>query len=146
MSRTYIPDAVRLRVAQVAGRRCGYCHAQEEIVGYALHVEHIVPEAAGGPSSEDNLWLACCVCNNAKGTKTQEVDPRTGSSAPLFNPRVQRWGEHFAWSEDGTRVLGLTPTGRATVAALELNAPFRVRTRERWAAVGWHPPPDVRRG
>jgi hypothetical protein len=145
VSRTYIPDAVRLRVAEAAGRRCGYCHAQEIIVGYPLHVEHIIPEAAGGPSSEDNLWLACSVCNGAKGTKTHAVDPTTGKEVALFHPRTQIWREHFAWSEGGTLVVGLTATGRATVAALQLNDPFRVRTRERWVAVGWHPPPDGQR-
>jgi hypothetical protein len=145
VSRTYIPDAVRLRVAEAAGRRCGYCHTQEQIVGYALHIEHIIPEAAGGASSEENLWLACCVCNNAKGTRTEGVDPTTGSEARLFHPRTQRWREHFAWSDDGASVVGLTATGRATVVTLQLNAPFRVRTRERWAAVGWHPPADLLR-
>lgn len=111
-------------------------------MGYPLHVEHIVPEAAGGASSEDNLWLACSVCNGAKGVQVAGLDDVTGEEAPLFNPRMQVWLEHFAWSEDGVRVLGLTPTGRVTVAALRLTTPFRVQTRQRWVAVGWHPPAD----
>jgi hypothetical protein len=140
VSATYIPEALRRRVADAAGRACGYCQTQERIVGYPLHIEHIIPEARGGPSSEDNLWLACCVCNNAKGTKTHALDPLTGTEVPLFDPRRQTWAEHFVWSDDGTRVLGLTASGRATVASLQLNAPFRVHARQRWAAVGWHPP------
>lgn len=142
MSRTHIPEALRRRVAESAGRRCGYCQAQELLVGYPLHIEHIIPEAAGGPSSEDNLWLACCVCNNAKGARTHEPDPTTGSKVRLFNPRAQVWKEHFTWSDDGVRVVGLTAVGRATVTALQLNTPFRVHTRQRWVAVGWHPPSD----
>jgi hypothetical protein len=140
VSRTYIPEAVRRRVAEAAGRRCGYCHAQEQIVGYPLHIEHIIPEATGGASSEDNLWLSCCVCSNAKGTRTHDHDAITGSMAPLFDPRRQAWTEHFAWSTDGTRVIGLTAIGRVTISALQLNAPFRVHARQRWVAVGWHPP------
>lgn len=111
-------------------------------MGYLLHIDHIIPEAAGGPSTEDNLWLACCVCNNAKGAQTSRVDLVTSAEALLFNPRKQVWVEHFAWSKDGTLIIGLTPTGRVTVLALQLNAPFRVHTRQRWVAVGWHPPRD----
>jgi hypothetical protein len=140
MSRTHIPDALRQRVAAAAGRRCGYCQAQEIFVGYPLHIDHIIPEARGGPSSEDNLWLSCFVCNNAKGVKMFELDPVTGSRMRLFNPRTELWDEHFAWSEDGAHVVGRSPTGRATVTALQLNAPFRIHTRQRWVAVGWHPP------
>jgi hypothetical protein len=142
VSRTHIPDALRRRVAEAARRQCGYCRTQEQLVGYLLHIDHIIPEAAGGPSSEDNLWLACCVCNTAKGARTHHVDPETHAEVRLFNPRAQGWADHFAWSGEGTEIQGLTPTGRATVVALQLNAPFRVHTRQRWAAVGWHPPRD----
>jgi hypothetical protein len=50
--------------------------------------------------------------------------------------------EHFAWSDDNAQVVGLTPVGRVTVLALQLNTPFRIQTRPRWVAVGWHPPRD----
>ena len=40
---------------------------------------------------------------------------------PLYHPRQHRWPDHFAWNEDTTIVIGLTPTGRATVEALRLN-------------------------
>lgn len=142
MNRTYIAEVLRRRVAEAARRRCGYCQAQEQIVGYPLHIEHIVPEAAGGASTEDNLWLACCVCNNAKGIQTHRLDAVTQAKVPLFNPRTQVWLEHFAWREDGAQIEGLTPVGRVTVLALQLNKPFRVQTRQRWVAVGWHPPRD----
>lgn len=67
MSRAYIPEAIKQRVAAAARYRCGYCQTQQAIVGYPLHVEHIIPEAAEGASTEDNLWLACSVCNYYKG-------------------------------------------------------------------------------
>lgn len=142
MSRTYIAEALRRRVGETARRRCGYCQSQEQIVGYPLHVEHIVPEAAGGSSLEDNLWLACSVCNCAKGVQVHGLDSVTGEEATLFNPRAHVWREHFTWSDDQGEIVGLTPIGRVTVVALQLNTPFRVQTRRLWVAVGWHPPRD----
>lgn len=142
MSRTYIPEAMRQRIAETARYRCGYCQTLQVVVGYPLHIEHIIPEAVGGPSTEDNLWLACSVCNNYKGVQTQAIDPVTQTTVPLFNPRTQVWADHFVWSKTGTEVIGLTPTGRATVLALQLNNPFRIHSRERWVSVGWHPPGD----
>jgi hypothetical protein len=61
---------------------------------------------------------------------------------PLFNPRAQRWNDHFAWSADATRVEGSTPVGRATVIALRMNQPLIVTARGRWARVGLHPPTE----
>jgi hypothetical protein len=142
MSRVYIPAVVRRRVAETARHRCGYCQTQQIIVGIPLHIEHIIPLAAGGDSDENNLWLACSVCNNYKGTQTHAEDPGTGDLLPLFNPRTQVWAEHLAWSDDGVEIVGLTPVGRATVSALKLNQPFMRRTRRRWVMAGWHPPAD----
>jgi len=105
-----------------------------------LHVEHIIPIAAGGASTEENLWLACPLCNGYKGVQTHAVDPESSTHASLFNPRQQTWGEHFRWSEDGTHIIGTTPTGRATVQALKLNNEYLVPARARWVAAGWHPP------
>jgi len=135
-----IPPAVRQRVANAAKHRCGYCQTQEIVIGMPLEIEHIVPIAAGGSSDEDNLWLACPRCNRHKGVRTRATDPETGEDVPLFNPRRQRWQEHFTWQQGGATVVGLTPTGRATVATLLMNNPFVVRARQIWIAWGWHPP------
>ncbi|NUO79784.1 HNH endonuclease [candidate division KSB1 bacterium] len=142
MSKTYIPESVRQRVAEAARYRCGYCQTLQDIVGYPLHVEHIIPEAADGSSAEENLWLACLLCNNHKGSQTHAKDPVTQTEVPLFNPRTQVWAEHFAWIENGTQIVGSTAIGRATILALKLNAPVRIHARRRWASVGWHPPRD----
>ncbi|MBO0611734.1 HNH endonuclease [Thiothrix fructosivorans] len=135
-----ISQATRKRLAQQALFRCGYCLTQELVSGVPLTIEHLLPRAKGGGNEEENLWLSCRLCNEAKGILTDAVDPETGEPAPLFNPRRQHWGEHFIWSDDGTNVTGLTPTGRATVSALSLNTEFRVCTRALWVEVGWHPP------
>jgi hypothetical protein len=108
---------LRQRIAEQARYRCGYCLTQEAVSGVPLTVEHIVPKAKGGQTVEENLWLSCRLCNEAKGVLTEAVDPKSGAAVPLFNPRIQVWADHFTWSEDSTRVIGRTSTGRATVVA-----------------------------
>lgn len=63
-----------------------------------LEVEHLIPLAKGGTDDEENLWLACPICNGHKSDKVDAVDPETGATVPLFNPRTQAWWEHFAWT------------------------------------------------
>ena len=117
----YVSDTVRRKVAAAAQHRCGYCQTSQLISGAQLHIEHILPLARGGASDEDNLWLACAWCNSYKSDLTEAPDPVSGEKAALFNPRQQIWGEHFRWREDGLEIIGVTPTGRATVAALRMN-------------------------
>ena len=105
-----------------------------------LTVEHIIPIARGGQAVEENLWLSCRLCNEAKGVLTEAMDLESGATFPLFNPRLQVWADHFAWSEDGTHVIGQTPTGRCTVDALSLNGEFRVLRSSHLVEAGWHPP------
>jgi len=114
----------------------------EEVSGIPMHLDHIVPEALGGPTEEDNLWLACPQCNGHKSDRTTALDPVSGQTVPLFDPRHQEWNQHFAWVDSATRALGLTPIGRATAVALQLNRPILVRARRRWVGAGWHPPGD----
>ncbi|MCB0084943.1 MAG: HNH endonuclease [Caldilineaceae bacterium] len=139
-NRPYIPTQIRQQVEQEAQMRCGYCRTSHIFTAKTLHIEHIIPIAAGGGSEIDNLWLACELCNGAKGMKTHAVDPLTIATVALFHPRLQQWSDHFRWSEDGTRILGITPNGRATVAALKLNRPSLVAARKWWVSAGWHPP------
>jgi hypothetical protein len=84
--------------------------------------------------------LACHSCNEFKGTQVESEDTVTGEIVELFHPRQQRWSEHFRWSLDGTKIVGLTPIGRATTVALKMNNSLIVESRQLWVAVGWHPP------
>jgi hypothetical protein len=138
----FISKAVRERVASKARYRCGYCQTQQAVIGMPLHIEHIIPQAAGGSSEVDNLWLACPLCNSYKGTQTHAMDPVNDERVPLFNPRAQEWPAHFRWSDDGTEIIGLTPIGRVTIVALKLNRAPLIRARRRWVGAGWHPPVD----
>lgn len=142
MTQEHIPAELRRQVREDAGHQCGYCLSNEALTGIPHSIDHIVPRAAGGVTERENLWLACRPCNEFKGAKTHATDPESDETVPLFNPRQQDWHEHFASSSDGTRILGLTPVGRATVVALKLNRPMLVRARRRWVAAGWHPPEE----
>jgi hypothetical protein len=142
MSRRKIPSSLAEKIRKQARHRCGYCLLSEILIGMLMEFEHLIPLAAGGLTVEENLWLSCRICNGFKGALTHAADPETKLSVPLFNPRQQNWSEHFRWSEDGTEIIGQTPTGRATVVALRMNNPTIVNSRRLWVSVGWWPPLD----
>ena len=142
MNTRYISAALHQRVAETARYRCGYCLTSQRIIGPLLETDHIVPEAHGGTNDEDNLWLACPMCNSHKADRQEAVDPESMATVGLFNPRADSWGEHFEWIEEGTVIRGKTPKGRATVVALEMNHPDVVAARRLWVIAGWHPPSD----
>ncbi len=105
-------------------------------------VEHIIPVIRGGESTLDNLALACQGCNNCKYIRTTAPDPVTEKQVALFHPRRDLWSQHFAWNDGSTRIVGLTPTGRATVAVLQLNRANLVNFRGILYAAGKHPPAE----
>jgi hypothetical protein len=142
MTDIYIPKALREAITAQAHHRCGYCLTSEYVVGAPMEIDHIIPLSLGGPTEEENLWLACSLCNDHKGERIAGIDPETGDILRLFNPRFQEWTAHFTWSPDGELIIGLTSTGRATVLALNLNRPSLVKARRAWVIVGWHPPKE----
>ncbi len=135
-----MPAALRPVVAARDEYRCAYCLTSEENCGLAMHLDHIIPESAGGATDDKNLCLVCFSCNVNKGAQQSARDPETGEPVSLFHPIRERWAAHFMWSENGTRIDGKTPTGRATILALKMNNPTVVFARRRWVSAGWHPP------
>lgn len=138
-----IPETIRQQVFAEANHRCEYCCTSRRLIGMPLVIDHIIPQSAGGGDERENLAAACYRCNEFKGVKTHALDHATGELVPLFNPRTQHWLEHFAWANGGTHIVGLTPTGRATVVALRLNNEYVVEARILWIARDWHPPEDL---
>ena len=118
--------------------RCEYCRMHQSLQGATFHIEHIVPESRGGVSDLSNLAWACPGCNLRKSDRVQVLDPTTGQATALFHPRQQAWQEHFAWEE--YQIFGLTPIGRATVAALQMNAPRRLLIHHAEELFGLFPP------
>lgn len=135
----YISESLRQEVTERARGRCEYCQTQQVIV-VSMEIDHIVPESAGGETTLDNLCLACVGCNGFKLDFQSGIDPETEQEARLFNPRVQDWRDHFRWSEDSLQIIGLTATGRATIARLRMNRDAVVNSRRRWVEAGGHPP------
>jgi hypothetical protein len=119
---------LRALVRARAGDRCEYCHLPQAALAFApFHVEHIIVRQHDGETDEDNLALSCDRCNAYKGPNLTAIDPQSKTLWPLFNPRQQKWDEHFALA--GAEVRGLTPVGRATVNLFHMNAARRVALR-----------------
>ncbi|MBM3130731.1 MAG: HNH endonuclease [Chloroflexi bacterium] len=133
----------RQAVLERARGCCEYCKSQARFATQAFSTEHIIPRHSGGQAALDNLALACQGCNNHKYTKTQARDPVSDNRVPLYHPRQQRWHDHFAWSDDFTLVVGLTPTGRATIETLHLNRAELVNLRRVLYSMGEHPPSEI---
>ena len=142
MTAPRISAVLRQQVAEAFHFRCGYCQTSQRIIGPLLEIDHIIPEAQGGTSAEDNLCLACPMCNSHKADRIEAIDPDSPASVRLFNPRAQNWEDHFEWIETGTLIRGKSPIGRATIAALNMNHPDVVLARQLWVMAGWHPPRD----
>lgn len=145
MPRVYIAAEIQRTVMERARNACEYCQSRADYATAAFAVEHIVPISRGGTSALSNLALSCSGCNGHKYNKTEAPDPTDGTLASLFNPRRQRWQDHFCWNDDYTYIIGITTTGRATVEALRLNRPGLVNMRQVLYGVGKHPPelPEV---
>src|SRR4051812_36503903 len=87
-------------VARRAGHRCEYCHAPEVIFNFPFEVEHVQPTAHSGSEDDSNLCLSCRACNARKSDRLTFLDVDTQLEVPLFNPRQQRWTEHFVVDPD----------------------------------------------
>ena len=133
-------SALRRLIGERDKNRCAYCQTTEENCGLRMHVDHIIPEAAGGPTTSDNLCLICFSCNVHKGAHQTGNDPLSGEGVTLFHPLRDRGEDHFSWDEGNTQIVGLTPCGQATIEVLEMNNPTVVRARRWWVSAGWHPP------
>lgn len=137
-----ISPELRQLVTERANHRCEYCRTTSRLTGMALEIDHILPLSRGGDSSAANLCLACRRCNAYKGYLTHLSNLPGDEPIPLFNPRLDTWSAHFAWSETGDHLLGQTPTGQATIKVLRMNDPLIVRARSLWVSAGWHPPKE----
>ncbi|MGE3805837.1 MAG: HNH endonuclease [Gemmataceae bacterium] len=134
MSQTYVAATLRRLVRERAGEQCEYWLFPEEIALAPHWIDHIVAEKHGGLTVEENLALACVLCNQHKGSDLGSIDPLTMSLVPLFHPRRDRWPDHFQLA--GGRIEPITLVGRATEKLLQLNHPHRLQERERLVKAG----------
>ena len=123
-----VSPALRQRVRARADHRCEYCGIARHVSDfYQLQVEHVVARQHGGLTEPSNLAAACQHCNLHKGPNVAGVDPETGALTPLFNPRRQRWPDHF--ERAGILIVGRTDVGRTTVRVLAMNDPQQLDLR-----------------
>lgn len=124
---THIPDSLREQVRERANRRCEYCQIPEEFSPFHFEVDHLIPLKHDGPTILANLVWACFRCNNTKGSDVAAFDEETGDLMPLYNPRMQKWDDHFVMNE--AEIVGKTVVGRVTVRILRMNHPKQIETR-----------------
>lgn len=134
----YIPDDLRRMTLERAAGRCEYCGLRQTGQEATFHIDHIVPVTAGGPTSAENLALACVSCSLHKAARKTALDGETGFPVPLFHPRIDKWSDHFRWK--GVMAIGVTPIRRATIDSLRMNRPLILAIREEEALRGRHPP------
>jgi hypothetical protein len=132
-----ISAALRKRVAERAGYRCEYCLLHEDDANSPHQVDHIVSRKHGGASTEDNLAWCCMRCNLWKGADIGSFSTRTRYLVPLFDPRKDRWADHFRL--DGAIIEPLTPQGEVTTRLLRLNLDKRVIERTVLIMIGRYP-------
>jgi len=137
MARSRIPAPLCRFVIERARGCCEYCLLHQDDTDFAHHVDHLIALKHGGRTEEENLALACMECNLRKGPDLAAIDPVEKVVVSLFNPRVQRWSEHF--TVVNASLVGTTPTGRATAALLRMNDPARFLERQRLILAGRYP-------
>jgi hypothetical protein len=128
-------DAADVQLVWLRARRCcEYCLLQQQHDETPFQIDHVIARKHGGTDKPNNLALACMACNNHKGPNIAGLDSETGQLTRLFDPRTDRWSEHFAWN--GPVLEGATPIGRATATVLAINLPYRVDLRGALLAEG----------
>jgi HNH endonuclease len=134
-----VSKPTRTFVAVRAKWCCEYCLSQERFSPQHFTLDHFDPSSKGGSNEPENLVYACQGCNGSKHNRIGIFDQVTNDFVPFFNPRKQVWAEHFAWSDDYTRIIGITAIGRVTVLGLQMNRQILIDLRAFLYRLGEHP-------
>jgi hypothetical protein len=114
-------------------------HEHDTFLG--CQVDHVISEKHGGATVAENLAFACTLCNRAKGSDIGSIDEPSGEFVRLFNPRSDRWGDHFALR--GHMIEPRTPIGGVTARLLQLNFLERVEERSILMQNGRYPSAEL---
>jgi hypothetical protein len=123
-----ISSETRQIVAARANFICEYCLIAEADAYFRFQVEHIISRKHGGSSELENLALSCVFCNRYKGSDVATLSPKTNQLIRFYNPRADRWSEHFRLN--GDVIESLTDIGEATVRILQMNHEDLILERE----------------
>lgn len=94
-----------------------------------------------GPYHLDNFAWSCSFCNIAKG---HQITGQSGRRRfRLFDPRRDRWPDHFYFLHGHLLIVGLPGIGQATERALQMNdsqPEGPIGTRHEAIVAGRYPP------
>jgi HNH endonuclease len=134
MSKTYVPALLRRKVTERGQGCCEYC-LRPELFSLSVHeIDHVIAEKHGGTTTEDNLAIACKLCNTLKGSDIASIDPQTDEVTALYNPRRDHWVEHFQLNK--AEFTPLSDRARTTIRLLQLNQSSTLKERSLWLASG----------
>ena len=138
---SYVTAELRRLVVARADGLSEYCLIHEADTWLGCQIDHVISEKHGGGTSADNLAYSCVFCNRGKGTDLGSIADSSGNFVRFFNPRIDRWSDHFRII--GARIEPLTETGEVTVRILDFNSAERLLEREALCAVGRFPSPEA---
>lgn len=135
--REYIGAELRRLVIARADHRCEYCLIHEDDTFFGCEVDHVISVKHDGTTEAENLAYACQVCNRQKGSDLGSLARRTGELVRFYNPRADRWADHFRL--DAAIITPITDTGEVTARILGFNRKERLMEREELIAQGRYP-------
>lgn len=134
---SHINNELRRQVVERASFICEYCLLHDNESHLGCEVDHIISLKHDGPTELENLAYACLRCNRHKGTDLGSINWQTRQLVRFFNPRSDRWSEHFQLNDP--EIVPLTEIGEATVRILGFNSPKRLQERALLIKVGLYP-------
>ena len=132
-----IGKATRFLVAERASHCCEYCGIHCDDTFFSCEVDHIVSRKHGGSNPPDNLAYSCVYCNRYKGSDVGSIEPETGKLTRFFNPRLDRWEDHFRLVE--ATITSLSAIGKVTGLIFRFNVAERIIERKELISVGAYP-------
>jgi len=134
----YIPEALRILVAQRAGFRCEYCRLPQQIAGFSFEIDHIISLKHSGITHADNLAYSCPICNGNKGSDLGSILPdRPREIIRFFNPRTDNWFDHFE-VQNGL-IMAKTEIADVTIKIFDFNREQDVIYRQKLIALDLFP-------
>jgi hypothetical protein len=128
MERPYISQDLRRLIVNRAEYLCEYCLIHEKDSAFGCAVDHIISLKHGGATDAANLAYACVFCNRFKGSDIGSIVLQTKEFTRFYNPRSDRWAEHF--QRQYTTLQPLTNIGEVTARILGFNDGDRLLERQ----------------
>jgi len=128
MSVTYVNVELRRLVLARSESLCEYCLLLEEHSFVGHQIDHVISVKHGGLTNAQNLAYSCLYCNQAKGSDVGSIDWANNEFSRFFNPRRDRWSDHFFLS--GSVIESRTIIGAVTARILGFNSIDRLLERD----------------